>query len=192
MKQEEILSILNTPDIIHYLDDISEIHQYTKHYVILAEELSEDGDTFLQPLKEHRDAYEHLMRIFNLPRKKTNSNFNYNVYIADNIKKAFGHEYRAFFDAADWITYICRKQIREALSSRIVRKKYEKHYDFKSTKKFINEVPFMVANFREGKDVSSTEGNANNDHKNTKIGEVLAYKEMTDRLIKIYRDIQSL
>ncbi|NBH15451.1 hypothetical protein D3Z36_15005 [Lachnospiraceae bacterium] len=143
MKQTEVFAMLSKPDICHYFDEMSQVHMYTKHYLLISEEISEDGITFLQPLKEHRDAYDHLMRVFALSMKDREG-AEAEKYALDNVKKAFGHEYRAFFDTADWFTYICRKYIREELSFRAKKKKYEQTYaDFEEVKTFLNEVPFL-------------------------------------------------
>ena len=183
MKQEEILSILSKNEISHYLNEISQVHMFTKHYLLIAEELSEEGVTFLQPLKEHRDAYDHLVRVFTLAIKD-DSELNVEQYILDNIKKAFGHEYRAFFDMADWFTYICRKYVREELSFNSKRKKYEEKYDdFESVREFINEIPYMIAKYREEKDVSNHE---------PILSEVTAYKETMDKLLDIFRRVRAL
>lgn len=183
MKQKEVLNILGEQKISHYLDEISQIHMYTKHYLLIAEEISEEGITFLQPLKEHRDAYDHLVRIFALPMKDDTA-LDTEKYILDNVKKAFGHEYRAFFDMADWFTYICRKYIREELSFSSKRKKYEEKYDdYQETKAFINEVPYLIAKYREEKDVSNHE---------PILSEVLEYKKTMEKLLEIYKQVKSL
>lgn len=183
MKQEEILSILSKGEISHYLNEMSQVHMFTKHYLLIAEEISEESVTFLQPLKEHRDAYDHLIRVFTLAIKDDRE-LNIEQYILDNIKKAFGHEYRAFFDMADWFTYICRKYVREELSFNSKRKKYEEKYgDFESVKKFINEVPYMIAEYREKKDVSNHE---------PILSEVTDYKKTMDKLLVIYKRVQTL
>lgn len=186
MNQLDVLSVLERDDICKCLDIMSEIHSYTKTCIILAEELSEEGDTFLQPLKEHRDAYDHLMRVFALPFKvgHKDADTNFSNYIAENINKALGHEYRAFFDAADWLTFICRKKIREQLSLRSIKKRYkEKYSDYSETQKFINSLPFSIATYRDDKDVSKGEDI---------LGEVLLYKETIDKLISIYQKVQTL
>ena len=154
---------------------------------MLAEELSEDGVAFLQPMKEHRDAYDHLMRIFSLNLRKAQlpSDFDYNYYIEDNLKKAYGHEYRAFFDTADWLTFICRKAIRETLSYNTKRKRYIDNYqneDFQETRDFINKVPFDIAKYRENKDISNI----------NLLEEVEKYRITLDKLIEIYKKIQTL
>lgn len=184
MEQKDVFAILNRPEISHYFDELSQVHMYTKHYLLISEEISEEGITFLQPLKEHRDAYDHLIRVFALPMKESETINNLEGYALDNVKKAFGHEYRAFFDTADWFTYICRKYIREELSFSAKRKKYEERYkDFEDVKSFINEVPFMIAKYREEKDVSNHE---------PILSEVLDYKKTMDKLLEIYKKVKSL
>lgn len=183
MEQKDVFTILSKPDISHYFDEISQVHMYTKHYLLISEEISEEGITFLQPLKEHRDAYDHLVRVFALPIKEI-GNIDVEKYVLDNVKKAFGHEYRAFFDTADWFTYICRKYIREELSFNAKKKRYEETYtDFEDVKKFINKVPFLIAKYREEKDVSNHE---------PILGEVLEYKKTMDKLLELYKKIKLL
>lgn len=183
MDQKEVLTILSNPDICHYFDKMSQIHMYTKHYLLITEEISEEGITFLQPLKEHRDAYDHLMRIYAIPIK-VNKDIDVEKYVLDNVKKAFGHEYRAFFDTADWFTYICRKYIREELSFGAKKKKYKEVYaDFENVKSFINEVPFLISKYREEKDISNHE---------LILNEVLDYKETMDKLLTIYKKVKAL
>lgn len=183
MLQEEILAILGKPEICHYFDEMSQVHMYTKHYLLVSEEISEEGVTFLQPLKEHRDAYDHLMRVFALSIKGS-KDINVDKYVLDNVKKAFGHEYRAFFDTADWFTYICRKYIREELSFSVKKKKYEEVYGgFENVKLFINKLPFLISKYREEKDISN--------HASV-LSEVLEYKMAMDELLEIYKKVKAL
>ena len=185
MTQNDILTILLKPESQNILNQIGQIHIYTKHYFLLAEELSEDGALFLQPMKEHRDAYDHISRIFSLHFRTVDDSFNINDYVLDNLKKACGHEYRAFFDTADWLTFICRKFIRESLSSISVQSQYKNVFseeEFNNTKEYINNVPQEIARYRENKDISSE----------TKIEEIDKYKETLDRLINIYLQIKTL
>lgn len=183
MRQKDILDILSKAEISHYLEEISQVHMYTKHYLLIAEEISEEGVTFLQPLKEHRDAYDHLMRIFALTIKELDG-AEVERYISDNLKKAFGHEYRAFFDTADWFTYICRRYIREELSFTAKKKKYENKYkDFDEVRRFINQVPYLIAKYREEKDVSNYE---------PILAEVLEYRKTMDKLLEIYQRVTEI
>lgn len=183
MEQKDIFDILKKPNIAKCLDEMGQLHAYTKHYLLVSEELSETGVAFLQPLKEHRDAYDHLMRIFAIAIRG-DTHIDSEKYIEDNVKKAFGHEYRAFFDTADWFTFICRKYIREELSYKGKRKKYEAIYmDFDEVKEFINDVPIKIAQYREEKDVSMGEPLING---------VIEYKEIMERLLEIYKRVRNL
>ncbi len=182
MTQKEVLEKISTGENAQCLDNIAKVHNLTKHYLLLAEELSEEGVCFLQPLKEHRDSYDHLMRIFFLPHKD-NEPKNCDSYITSNINKAFGHEYRAFFDTADWLTYICRKYIRQSFEHNAVRDYYKnREEEYIKIKTFINELPHKIAEYREKKDVDD----------NKTIDEVLKYKQTLDELIEIYDNIKSI
>lgn len=78
-----------------YWDKICQIYFLTKHYLLLAEELSEGFDTFIQPLKEERDAFDHIARVYGhkyLSRKVSDVD----SYCTSNMRKAVQHTYRAF------------------------------------------------------------------------------------------------
>lgn len=186
MEQKKILNLIgDSEEIIKLLDNLGILHQLTKHYLLIAEEITEDGFTFLQPLKEHRDSYEHLMRVFVLSSKDDVApNFDYYNYIKSNINKAFGHEYRAFFDTADWLTYTCRKFLYEKLSRITIRKAYKSKYsDYDEVRDFINEVSFTIATYREKKDVVSD---------TNLLSDVYEYKKTLDSLLDLYTKVSKL
>lgn len=78
-----------------YWENICKIHSLTKHYLLLSEELSLEGNSFIQPLKEHRDAYDHVIRVYAMKNNISNMKKS-NEYMEKNMSKALGHEYRAF------------------------------------------------------------------------------------------------
>ena len=59
----------------------------------------------------------------------------------------------------------------------------EKYDDYEQIKEFINELPFLVANYRESKDISNQE---------PILEEVLKYKMTMDKLLDIYKKIKLL
>lgn len=159
------------------------LHSRTKHYLLVAEELSEEGDVFLQPLKEHRDAYDHIIRAcgaefckeFKTEDEKT-------AYILKNMDKAYGHEYRAFYDTADWLSFICRRYIRTILRNQ-KEKNLREFAEYKSIKKLINEVPLQIAKLREGKDI----GKASSDEEQTTSANLIdEYCATLDELVRAY------
>lgn len=163
-----------------YWNPICEVYFLTKHYLLLGEELSEDFDTFLQPVKEHRDAFDHIVRVYGSGFSKDLPK-NLDAYRESNMQKALGHVYRAFFDAADYLSYICRKKIRLLLEG-IEPAEIEKRYpNYRNTKTMLSNVAREIAQIRGNKDV-----NTNGDEI---IGEVRHYQEILDRLIKEYEAI---
>ena len=103
----------------HYWRQISNIHLLTKHYLLIAEEIDERA--FIQPLKEHRDAYDHIIRIYGIDFTEKKA-ANLKQYKESNMKKALGHEYRAFFDtAASLLSKVPQTQAPTAQSSSLHR-----------------------------------------------------------------------
>lgn len=169
--------------IQNHWDNICKIYFLTKHYLLLSEELSEDFDTFLQPLKEHRDAFDHIARVYgyDMLDKKVDD---VEKYREENMNKAVGHTYRAFFDTADWLSYICRKKIRDLLSNYTkeqILNKYEKYEEVKIT---LNRIPKEIAQIRKNKDLS--------DDETVLIEEVDQYSIVLNQLLEIYNEVYAI
>ena len=164
----------------HYWRQISNIHLLTKHYLLIAEEL--DEQTFIQPLKEHRDAYDHIIRIYgvNFTDKKI---ANQKQYKDNNMKKALGHEYRAFFDTADWLSLICRRKIRILLEGKKQEEIEAVLPEYPHIKERLSIIPIQIAELREKKDIGDTNG---------MVDEVNEYKIMLDELLEYYHNIYNL
>lgn len=163
-----------------YWDSICEIYFLTKHYLLIGEELSEDFDTIIQPVKEHRDAFDHITRVYGLkflqddiPDKE--------AYRISNMKKAVGHAYRAFFDTADFLTYVCRKKIRELLNSRDYEEIVKHYPNYPNVKQMLIDVPFKIAEIRKNKDVSVDD--------RALIDEIEEYRKILDELLSAYKAV---
>jgi len=93
-----------------------EIHNHAKSIFLCAEEFDPQFQDFLQPILELRHSLEHIVRA-----KAAELGINGEVdagnqdYIPHSLSKAIGHEYRAFFDAADWFSVCIRNRITQAL-----------------------------------------------------------------------------
>lgn len=161
-----------------YWNEICKIHLFTKHYLLIAEELSVEGDLFLQPLKEHRDAYDHIIRVY-ATKIGLNNPTNSDIYMKKNMSKALGHEYRAFFDMADWFTLICRERTNKLLAN-ISRIKIDELYpEYKQLKRMLLELPEEIANLRENKDIGKNDGSL--------LVEVDNYVKILDKLLYHYK-----
>lgn len=163
-----------------YWDSICQIYFLTKHYLLLAEELSDDFDTFLQPVKEHRDAFDHVARVYGY-KFLQNDIKDIDTYRNENMNKAVGHAYRAFFDTADWLSYICRQKIRQLLTGKTYDEIVSKYPDYPQVKKLLLEAATSIAKIRENKDIS--------DNVNELAKEVNQYKTLLDRLLDAYQAI---
>jgi Mg2+ and Co2+ transporter CorA len=163
-----------------YWDSICQIYFLTKHYLLLAEELSDDFDTFLQPVKEHRDAFDHVARVYGY-KFLQNDIKDIDTYRNENMNKAVGHAYRAFFDTADWLSYICRQKIRQLLTGKTYDEIVSKYPDYPQVKKLLLEAATSIAKIRENKDIS--------DNVNELVKEVNQYKTLLDRLLDAYQAI---
>jgi hypothetical protein len=165
-----------------YWDNICKIYFLTKHYLILSEEISDDFDTFLQPIKEHRDAFDHIARVYG-HQLLSSPITDIETYQAENMKKAIGHIYRAFFDTADWLTYICRRKIRETVEKSTYEEIIQIYPDYDDLKKRLTEIPKEIGEIREQKDIS--------DDEKLLVSEVDRYKVILDELIDAYKKISN-
>ena len=137
---------------------IVEVHNEAKTLFLLAQELEQDDFLeYIQPIKEHRDAYEHVVRAL-ANRLSFEAQEPSEEYQRDSLKKALGHEYRAFFDSADWLSVLLREQITNTLNgySRdcidTVLPNYPSEIRIRVT-----EISEQVAKKRERKDISNAD-----------------------------------
>jgi len=94
---------------------IVEVHNEAKTLFLLAEEIEhEKFQEFLQPINEHRHSLEHIIRA-KADELGVGGEPPSEEYQLDSLKKALGHEYRAFFDCADWIAVIVREDVLTTL-----------------------------------------------------------------------------
>jgi hypothetical protein len=160
------------------IKEIAVIHNFTKHYIMLGEELSDDFETYLQPVKEFRDAYEHILRIFRQCVGLNDNDMNKEEYIQKNLSKALGHEYRAFFDVADWFSIVCRKRIYDMVQKYTYDQLCEKYPKYPEMKKRLFEISEEITSIRESKDIVSNI-----------VDEVNRYQYVMVELLGYYRDL---
>lgn len=126
-------------------------------------------------------AYDHVIRTFSIDLKKVPEDVDCKLYVKKNLEKAYGHEYRAFFDTADWLSYNLRKSIRERLRKMSKREKKEfiQRSGGEAFLERMNQYPFKVAEMRGDKDI----GMASND------SPIREYQNILDEMIAIYKSI---
>lgn len=162
-------------------EQIVKIHFETKRITLRAEELAGlDNRTYIQPIREERDAFEHVCRamacVFGLREPAGDAS-----YIAGNLEAARRHAVRGFFDAADWYGTVLRAGIRtrlEPYSSECIRTILPEYYPRSQVR--IDEIVERIVQCREEKDASDEAGT---------FQEVKAYGELVLELEDIYRSV---
>lgn len=100
--------------------DISLVHEEAKTIYLHVEALCLDGDLFFQPMKEQRDAEEHLVRAlgkmanggyFEYASKAAGIDDEAESYVIGNLEKAFNHEQRALVDASEWLLLVVKTML---------------------------------------------------------------------------------
>lgn len=91
------------------LRQVTELYGKVKELILFCEENHEEFKSNLHEVKELRDAFDHLMRIFaaRLGVKDEKDD----RYVKANMDKVLGHVYRAGYDTLDYATLILRDKI---------------------------------------------------------------------------------
>lgn len=133
-------------------DILCKIHILTKHYTLLAEEFGFSMKTILQPIKEQRDAYEHIIRAYTKMLEDSDAD-----YASNNLSKAIGHEYRAFFDTIDYLTIIIREKIYAELEGHSYEEIKRIYPNYDNLKEQLYDMPIKIAEYREKKDIGDSQ-----------------------------------
>ncbi|MFA6102258.1 MAG: hypothetical protein WCV67_16490 [Victivallaceae bacterium] len=162
---------------------IIEIHNYTKGLFLWAEEIDPELKLFNQPNNELRNALEHIIRFKAGELGLTpNGDGDTEDYSAKSLDKALGHEYRAFFDTADWFSITLREKIINSLAPYSISCIKEVLPDYYSRDRAaIDKICKDIAKIRDSKDV---------DRKNEVLREVTDYYAQISKLYEIWETIR--
>ena len=130
------------------------IHSKAKEYFIWAEEYDEDLNTYIQPIKEHKDALDHIVRAYSKISSDAISSSD-EKYVTDNLDKALGHIYRAFYDCSDILSIVLRKKISNELKRFDYNELVNVWDEYPKIKLKLIELPNDFKELRVGKDVAS-------------------------------------
>lgn len=134
------------------------IYTITKELYILAEEYDDEFSSFIQPIKEQRDALEHIVRSYSrMGNEVTDLSKEDEEYIRNNLSKATGHIFRAFFDCADVLSI----SLREKLSRQLKKFSYSQIIsiwpEYESERLKLVDMPKKIASMRQKKDIAKDE-----------------------------------
>ena len=156
-----------------------------KQLLTLCEELGEEFKTFIHPMKEMRDALDHIMRAEDARRNHPQSQSSeIQAYSVTQMDKAVGHLYRGFFDAADWLALKLRQEvgrITRGYDNECLMAVLPEYYS-----KFtvdLRRVEKKIARMRSEKDIAKTNGAI--------IEEVDQYRQTINELLEIHDKVSS-
>ena len=169
------------------------IHNHAKSIFLLAEEFDPESKDFIQPAMELRHGLEHIIRAQAAVLGINADAGDDDDYVAHSFDKAIGHEYRAFFDAADWLSTALRKRIITTLTpypSECIKDVIPAYYS--NIRARIDEISKQIAEIRGAKDVArNSDIDAKVGKSETAILEVAKYREIISELVEIDEKIQS-
>ncbi len=155
------------------------LHNKTKSISIAAEELG-DQSTDFQTVKEHRDAYEHIMRIYaaELDIVQPPDGLTKDQYSDKSLDKALGHEFRAFYDASDLYSIRVKAEIYNILNPFTVDciRTAIPNY-FSEIKPKFYEIIKLIGKMRENKDII-------NDITSTEIDKYIGFIEELENIFQ--------
>ena len=94
------------------IKEITELYSYTKDLILYSEELN-NLSTFMPPINEIKDAFDHFMRITSV---KFGMNQGDDEYVHTNLDKVFSHIYRATFELFDYIRIYQKDSVDKKLT----------------------------------------------------------------------------
>lgn len=157
-----------------YWDNICELFSKIKKYLLLIEELESEHATVMQPVKEQRDALDHIVRAYGIYTYLNNSssdNEKWNDFYKE-FERAKGHLERALNDSADILSIILRERISAYLSDFSYKEILSKWSDYPNERKFLIKVDEQISMLRNRK-INSIE-------------HMKEYDKIIDRLKDIY------
>lgn len=149
--------------------ELQDVYEAYKKLFIRAEEKLEEMGFFVAPMLEHRDALDHLMRYFSLV-----SEGEITEETLKQLEKAVGHEYRAYFDVADYICITVREKIAESLKGISKRKMQSVWKEYSDVKRKVVKISDEISEIRYNR-----RGNMDS---------VKKYDEMLKEIFEIYDD----
>lgn len=170
----------------NYWTILCQIHILTKKYYILSEEINLHMATLVQPIKEQRDALEHIIRVYSALTLEDDSivekfsNVSIDEYVRSNMEKAIGHEYRAFFDVIDYITISIRERIYNEINMYTLKQIVDVFPNYENFKKRLNELPEEIASMRIKKDVGEN-----------MLEIAKEYAQLADELLSLYKKLSN-
>lgn len=161
-----------------FWDKFISIYKNTKELYILSEEYEPGFNSYIQPIKEQKDALDHIVRSYFRYISTPKLDIKDLEYMKANFQKSIGHIFRAFFDTCDILSITLREKLSAELKpfrySEIIRVWPE----YETERSYLAGLPQQIANMRQKKDIAQNSDNI--------FDLVSKYRAIIDRLHQIY------
>jgi len=150
------------------------LHNLTKPHFLYCEEMDASFRTFVQPRNELCNALEHIVRSKANELGLREGEAPDEKYLEENLNRAVGHEYRAFFDISDWLSVKLREKIRitlEPYTPTVINTAVPDYY--REVRPQLEQIILEIAAIRGAKDIAV---------KGDILGEVERYNAVLERL----------
>ncbi len=141
-----------TPEEQDELTRLASLYSDAKMIILYVEEVDPSFAANIQVIKELRDAFDHVMRLF---IKKSTSDENGSYGLAQ-IDKAVGHVYRAAFDALDGTVLSLKIEINKCLEAYDIEVIKEILPNYWEIKQLVYKLSDQISENRNGKDVEKS------------------------------------
>jgi hypothetical protein len=160
------------------------VHNYNKTFFIWCEENGIGLKSFLQPNNELKNAWEHSVRAksneLGIAIDENNPNAPDANYQESCLKDALKHEYRAFFDICDWLSWTLRTLVQKDLAP----------YDHEAISEVI---PDYFSEIRPRLDAASHEIAKLRCKKDAEAGDIIAHVEKYNSVLTaLIKDIEKI
>lgn len=172
----------------HAWQHICMVHNFVKDYYMKTEALCMSGELFLQPIKEQRDAEEHIVRAMDMLTNggvsdsllEVKLDDNGKQYILKNLNKAFSHKQRALSDTAEWLLLVVKMIVRDA-NENMSADNADNELRNEDIKHRVIECALRLTSLRCKKDV---------DEKEFVEEDLMLYREVCQELVDIAVDVR--
>jgi hypothetical protein len=110
--------IVFTEEESQIIRKISTYYRAAKELIIYGEQIDPNNRTLAQLLSERSNALDHILRVFlekqGLRDEPVKDPIAYN---RDSLNKAYGHIYRAAYDALDWVALTIQERLAKDINS---------------------------------------------------------------------------
>lgn len=130
------------------------IYEKQKEIYILSEEYDNDLSSFIQPIKEQKDSLDHIARAYK--EYYDIENLQNENLIVDNLNKALGHIFRAYYDTVDFFSIILRQKISANLQNFTYSQIVSVWKDYEIYRKQLVNFPEKLAQLRLNKGIDKS------------------------------------